>query len=226
MRTVTEKRADELVKGDRLDIGGQVWTVAKAKRKGKRVRLAIEGRRGSFSEDVKAKARYTLATERGGVSPTTDPPRRTGASRRAPAPLLDAQGAMTRWAKPRDLTAPAEPRKADPWEHVPKSDRPLIEELGAKLVGVEVEGGKLIVPPVTDATIFGHLLTMHGRRFDGATMAEAKAWARENDAAGTKTAEQVLSVLDFEKAYALHDDLHRDLTAMPRPHWHREKAPR
>jgi hypothetical protein len=110
--------------------------------------------------------------------------------------------------------------------HPGKEDAVLVEELGAKLIGVEVEGGKLLVPPVTDATVLGHLLTMHGVRYDGASMAEAKAWAKEHDAGGTSTAAQVLDALTLERAHAIHADLHKDLTAMPTPHWHREKAPR
>jgi hypothetical protein len=225
-----DRRAADLAKGDRLQIAGVVWTVTKAKSKGKLVKLAVESRRGSFERLVEAKATYTVVDGdrpgpgNRGSRPTQE--RARPGSERPSGPLLNDRGAMTRWAEPKDLTPPAEPRKADPWEKVSAADRVVIEELGAKLVGVEVEGGKLVVPPVTDATIFGHLLTMHGIRYDGATMAEAKAWAREHDLGGSKTAEQVLGILDFEKAYRIHDEIHGDLTAMTKPHWHREKAPR
>lgn len=229
----TEKRADQLAKGDVLDIGGRTWTVVKAKAKGKRVRLAIEGRAGSFVEDVKAKSRYTVVVE---ALPQGRPTKeRAGGNRgRSTAetqtgPLLDARGAMTRWAtkeEARDLEPPAEPKRQSPWPQVAEEDWPVVQELGAKLIGVEVEGGKLLVPPVTDATILGHLLTMHGVRYDGATMAEAKAWAKEHDLGGPSTARGVLDTLTLEKAFRLHSDLHKDLTAMPSPHWHQEKAPR
>jgi hypothetical protein len=236
MRERVERRADELRKGDRLDIGGALWTVTKAKVKGKTVRLAVESSRGSFAREVKARTRYGVVVDARRGVPTEERARKkapgTGSPARmqAPAqgPLLDERGAMTRWAEATDLEPPADlpAKRTSPWPAVAAEDADLVEELGARLVGVEVEGGKLLVPPVSDATILGHLLTMHGRRFDGATMAEAKAWAREHDAAGTRTAAQVLAALDLEQAYALHDELHKDLTAMPTPHWHRPRAPR
>src|SRR4051794_27693050 len=95
-----ERRADQLGKGDRLDIGGTVWTVTKAKVRGKAVRLGVTSARGSFVEEVRAKARYTVVVEtaRGqGRSteerarkrgPGAGPPARVQAS--APGPLLDA----------------------------------------------------------------------------------------------------------------------------------------
>lgn len=230
-----ERRASELRKGDRLELKGATWTVERAKVKGKRVRLTITGRAGTFSDEVKAKARYTVvvAASSGGrptqeratqKEPGPGSPARVQAS--AGGPLLDATGAMTRWATPDDLEPPKPSKRSSPWADVAAEDAPLIETLGARLVGVEVEGGKLLVPPVTDATILGHLLTMHGVRYDGATMAEAKAWAKEHDAGGTSTARQVLDALTLERAYAIHSDLHRDVTAMPTPHWHRERVPR
>jgi hypothetical protein len=222
-----ERRASELRKGDRLDLGGTVWTVTKAKVKGKAVRLGIKSRRGSFVEEVRAKARYTVVVEASGSATASGRPTRERVGRgTASGPLLNASGAMTRWATPEDLEEPAEPRRTSPWKDIQGEDAVLVEELGAKLLGVEVEGGKLLVPPVTDATILGHLLTMHGVRYDGASMAEAKAWAKEHDTGGTSTAAQVLDALTLERAHAIHADLHKDLTAMPTPHWHREKAPR
>jgi hypothetical protein len=232
-----ERRADQLGKGDRLDLDGSLWTVTKAKVKGKRVWLEVDGGRFKhYAMEVKAKARYTVVVEtaRGqGRSteervrkkePGAGSPARVQAS--APGPLLDAAGAMTRWATPDDLNPPKTPKRSSPWKDVAGEDAVLVEELGARLVGVEVEGGKLLVPPVTDATVLGHLLTMHGVRYDGATMAEAKAWAKEHDAGGTSTARQVLDALTLQRAHAIHADLHKDLTAMPTPHWHRERAPR
>jgi hypothetical protein len=106
-----------------------------------------------------------------------------------------------------------------------KSERAIVEQLGAKLVAVEVEGGKLVVPEVTDSTVLGHLATMHGVRFDGVSFAEAKVWAKANPADPTPLSE-VFTMLELEKAYATHDAEHVDFAALSRPHWHREKAPR
>jgi hypothetical protein len=44
-----ERRASSLRKGDRLDLGGTVWTVTKAKVKGKAVRLGVESVAGPSS---------------------------------------------------------------------------------------------------------------------------------------------------------------------------------
>ena len=102
-----------------------------------------------------------------------------------------------------------------------------LEEFGAKLLGVEIAGGKLLVPPVVDATVLGHLLTMHGVRFDGATLDEAKAYAKAHPE-DPATADSVLDALTMKNAYALHDALHEkgDLASWPQPHWHRDRAPR
>lgn len=211
------RRADELASGDVLDIKGALWTVLKAKSKGKLVKLAIESRRGSFTESVAPDSTYTVL-----VRPKTGAIVKPVLEKRTPS-----RSRQARWADPKEITPPPESTPADPsWKHVGKEDRPLVEELGAKLVGVEVEGGKLVVPPANDTTLFGHLATMHGVRFDGATVAEAKAWARSNDPGGDVTADQALDVLSFQRAYELHERLHADFASLPVPHWHRSRAPK
>jgi hypothetical protein len=220
---MTEKRADELVKGDVLELNGDRYVVLKAKAKGKTVHLRIDGRRGTFDQDVKAKTRYRV------IAPVAG----TGVQRagsQVPVPLHAPSGAQARWATDaehqRSLEAPAQPKSSTAWDEPAKGERALVVELGAKLVGVEVEGGKLVVPPVTDATLFGHLLTMHRIRYDGVTFEEAKAWAREHDPAGPATATQVIDALSFERATEIHDEAHRNFAGLPIPHWHRERAPR
>jgi hypothetical protein len=215
---MTDHRADELKKGDVLSIRGDRWTVVKAKVHGKHVRLTIDGRRGSFTDDVKVRTLYdVIDVKRAGETGSSTRPRSTG----TPGPLHSPDGAQTKWAEPQESADAGRE-----WSDVLKRERPIVDHLGARLVGVEVEDGKLIVPSVTDATILGHLATMHSRRFDGVTLNEAKAWARKNDPGGTSTAVQTMDALTLERAHELHAQLHVDFMSLERPHWHRERAPR
>lgn len=222
-----ERRADELRKGDVLLLKGDRYTVVKAKRDRKHVRLTVDGRRGTFTHDVKGRTVYDV------VDPAKESPKRAQESAprdRSASPLHSSSGAQTRWAEisEADLEVPFDPnavRSTDWSEPVSKQEARLINRLGAKLVAVEVEGGRLIVPPVTDTTVLGHLATMHGVRFDGVTFAEAKVWAKANPADPTPLSE-VYGMLELEKAYAVHDAQHQDFASLKRPHWHREKAPR
>lgn len=236
-------RADALQVGDRVLANGQEATVQRAKVKGKRVLLTLATRRGSFDGDVKAKTLYDRLQPAGGsrqpgyggnTRSADREVQRAGSGRPdgrgvqpSPGPLHAPDGSQNRWATMADLSEPADPRETTAWTAIPVEERALVEELGAKLLGVEVEGGKLVVPPVTDGTVLAHLLTMHGVRFDGATFDEAKAWAKANPAA-PESADEVLDALTMKNAYALHDRLHagNDLAAMPTPHWHRERAPK
>jgi hypothetical protein len=232
---MTEKRADELVKGDVLELNGDRYVVLKAKVKGKTVHLRIDGRRGTFDQDVKAKTRYRVIGAPIASGPD-DNRRGVGALKTQPSSgqLHSRSGAQQRWATHAEaikaqhaLEPPLDfMRKTTAWDEPAKGERALVAELGAKLVGVEVEGGKLIVPPVTDATLFGHLLTMHRIRYDGVTFEEAKAWAKEHDPAGPATATQVIDRLSFQRATEIHDEAHRNFAGLPVPHWHRERAPR
>jgi hypothetical protein len=216
---MTEKRADELVKGDVLDLKGDPYTVVKVKTtsKGKHVRLTIDGRRGSFTDEVKARTVYAVREGDGGSrhgarAAATDVVEDSRAARRKPGSGPSPSPRFIEGVPVEDLEVPFDRRDAE---------ANVVSILGARLVGVEEEGGRLVVPPVTDATILGHLLTFHGRRFDGATVADAKAWAKANPGV-PGTMQQTLDTLSFVKAHELHDALHKDLLGMPRPHWHEE----
>lgn len=212
-----------------LSIKGDRWTVVKAKVHGKYVRLTIDGRHGSFTDDVKARTLYDVLVTSSGAQSGSANRRDVGASKTQPSgPLISPSGAQTRWAtgdETRSIVPPAEASRTRDWD-VPLKDERALGHLNARLVAVEVEGGKLVVPAVDDSTLLGHLVTMHGVRFDGLTVAEAKAWAKANDPGGDVTLEQVTFAQGLERARAVHDELHRDLTKMSRVHWHRTRAPK
>lgn len=197
---MVEKRADELVAGDVLSIKGDRWAVVKVKVRGKRVKLTIDGRRGSFTDEVKARTVYVIAE---------------------PVPLLDASGAQTRWAEisETDLEVPFGDG-GQSWDVLSKTERRLVDRLGARLVGVEVDGGKLVVPPVSDSTVLGHLATMHGVRYDGVSLADARLAKHSPGVIA-----DVIQTLNLPAAYALHERLHENFAELVRPHWHRDKAP-
>jgi hypothetical protein len=128
-----ERRASELRKGDRLDLKGRLWTVKKAKAHGKRVMVTVESPPLAFTAEVKAKARYTVVVEASGSATASGRPTRERVGRgTASGPLLNASGAMTRWATPEDLEEPAEPRRTSPWKDIQGEDAVLDGGPGAR----------------------------------------------------------------------------------------------
>jgi hypothetical protein len=130
----------DVAKGDRVELGGQEWRVEKIKPKGKRAKVTVSAKRGTFTNEVKLKDAVTLP----------------GA-----APLHDDAGAQTRWAVTADEAAET---VADVWDTpTDKAEKRLAKILGARLVGESHDGGKeWYVPPVDVSTVTSHWMVFHG----------------------------------------------------------------
>jgi hypothetical protein len=150
----------DIAAGDRVELGGRDWRVAKIKRKGKTVKVTVESGKRVASSKVRA----------------TDPVKRA-----KPEPLHEPRGmkAQRRWAEPDEAKAaglvpgdptvtkrPAKP-SADPWE-TPRDgvEKRLDAILGATLVAEGDETVGYYVPPVDVTTIASHLALFHPNDYD------------------------------------------------------------
>lgn len=193
----------DLSKGDRIELGGKAWVVAKAKHKGKIVRLTITGNGGEFTREVKAKDAVTLAADKD--------------SKKSSKIALDGpKGEQQRWATPKEYRKslpPGDPEQTAPpakpegakWNKGPtdETETMLAETLGAVLVGESTDEDKgYYVPPVDVETVAAHLLTFHG--------VGGSAYA------------------SMEEALVLHEQHHADAAtgaAMQTNHWHTKRRP-
>jgi hypothetical protein len=129
----------DIVKGDRVEIGGKEYDVEKAKPKGKLIRARLTRNGKVFEGEQRAKDAVT---------------------RLPPAPLHDEAGAQTRWAKPEE--------SGDPWE-TPRDrvEEKLDRILGAVLVAeTDNEAAGYFVPPQDVTTIASHLAMFHAKDAD------------------------------------------------------------
>lgn len=148
--------------GERVELKGKPYVVAKIKAKGKRAKVTVVGAAGRFTSEVKLK----------------DEVKRVKRGK-----LYDRDGRMQRWAEPDEVkhaarvagqglpdagdpavTEPPRKKFGNPWETPrDKVERKLTELMGARLVGeADDETSGWYVPPVDVTTIAGHLALFHG----------------------------------------------------------------
>lgn len=141
-----------LLKGERYEV-----TKAKLNKKGTKVRVVLEGRRGTFDREVDAK----LKVERAGAPATSGKPARKVKG----DPLHDETGAQRRWATQGELEAvlPPEPAEGGKWAKPKgKAEKAITSVLGATLVGEATDPDVgWYVPPLDPSTIDAHLLLFH-----------------------------------------------------------------
>ena len=147
--------------GDRVELGGRDWTVTKAKRKGKTVKVTVASGMRTASSEVKAKA----TVKRGQPEPLHEPRGLTRQRRWA-----EPEEAAAKGLAPGDpsLTKPPAKAKGDPWEtQADRTERKLGEILGAHLVAESKdEAAGYYVPPVDVTTIASHLALFHPNDYD------------------------------------------------------------
>lgn len=153
----------DVAKGDRVQLGTRVLVVDKVKHKGKKVRIVVHDKLGTFDREVKAKDAVTIV-----------PLRKLGDGRASSDDLHDRMGAQQRWAKqgesdgdepkPKKRKQLEGPHHGSPWDTpADKTERTLQQVLGATLVEESIDGGRTYaVPPVDISSVAAHLLIMHG----------------------------------------------------------------
>lgn len=146
----------DVVKGDRIKLGGRVLVVDKAKQKGKKVRIVVHDKLGTFDREVKAKDAVDIV-----------PLQKLGDGTVSGQSLHDRHGAQQRWAGGAEQQADEPkrgPHHGSPWETpADKTEKTLQQVLGATLVEESIDGGRTYaVPPVDVSTVAAHLLIMHG----------------------------------------------------------------
>lgn len=148
-----------VTKGTNVELGGKVYTVTKAKPRGKRIVVTVKTRGSEFTSEVKASDKVTVVK------------------------LHDETGRQQRWATEKEVEPPrkkAKPVKpavmsTDSWtEPRDKTERRLEKTLGARLVAESVDDEKTYyVPPVDVTTVAAHWMIFH----------EGDWWEREGEAA-------------------------------------------
>lgn len=146
----------DVVKGDRIKLGSRVLVVDKAKRKGKKVRIVVHDKLGTFDREVKAKDAVDIV-----------PLQKLGDGTVSGQSLHDRHGAQQRWAGYTEQQADEPkrgPHHGSPWEApADKTEKTLQQVLGATLVEESIDGGRTYaVPPVDISTVAAHWLIMHG----------------------------------------------------------------
>lgn len=218
-------KAKKLRTGDRLLIRGKVWTVTSATPKKKGVWLDLQGDRpgDAFSNRVDPDRKFDRAPLHTDVPGTTARAQKRWATEAEAGKVLKSQPQLEKHDPPR--------LKPDPklgWgDDASKADKRVRQILGGTLLAVQTDKGDWIVPEVDAETIAAHLLTMHGVRFDGVSIAEARELVP--DAEETTDAATALRIAYWDKAKALHDQQHADYAAgkadLATPHWHSNDRP-
>lgn len=149
----------DVKKGDGVLLNGKSWIVAKAKRKGKEMRVSLVSANGRTADGR---------------------PRAKGAVKIVPPPpVLDPEtGRANRWAtkaeaaehgvalKPGDasVTKPPAKAKGGAWEKpAGKAEKTVTDLLSARLVAeTDDESAGYYVPPVDVSTVASHLVFFHG----------------------------------------------------------------
>lgn len=148
--------------GTTVELKGKRYRVAKAKLKGKVVKVTLEGA-DLFQPlvrevDAKAKVEVPPMTVKGKASTKAKP---------AAGPLYDDRGAQTRWAEEHEgdpkQTKPPKKAKGGDWaEPKGKAEKILGKHLEATLVGETTDpAAGWYVPPVDVSTVNAHLLLFH-----------------------------------------------------------------
>lgn len=198
----------DVTKGASVELAGNIWTVVKIKRDGKRAKVTVERKGREAKSVVKLKDRVTIASA-------------AAASKSKRGPVDDARGTMQRWATEKELrealrtplpagdhtkTKPPEKVTGDPWEtQTDRVERKLEAILQARLVGVATdENAGYYVPPVDVSTIASHLVIFHGGIPDACGDDEAA----------------MLKAHDAQHAAALKGE-----GVLQTNHWHTKKRP-
>jgi len=145
--------------GMTVTLKGRDFSVARAKVKGKRVKVMLEAAGGTFKSEVRAKDEVDIASAR--------PAKITKRS-----PLRDETGAQQRWATTTEHKSTLKPpvkASGGEWDEPKgKAERVIMAELpGAKLVGEATdEKTGWYVPPVDPSTVAAHLFLFHEAELD------------------------------------------------------------
>jgi len=141
-----KKPWSKVKKGDRLDLGGRVWTVEKIKPGKKKAEVRIRHKANVVRDTVKLADKVRISDQPEPTRRRADP---------APAPK----------AKPKKQAKhPPEPATGDPWEtQQDRIEKQLGQILGARLVGEATDpDAGYHVPPVDITTVAAHLAIFHG----------------------------------------------------------------
>jgi hypothetical protein len=162
----------DVVEGDNVELKGKSWTVTKAKRKGKVVKVTVVDGRHTASSEVPAKGKVRRTAK---ADPALN--RLIDRVKRGPTHVNtthDGRPTKTqqRWIDEGDAAQTKPPKKpgTDVWESPrDRVERKLDEVLGAKLVGEATDVSKgYYVPPVDVTTIASHLVIFHPNTYDAA----------------------------------------------------------
>lgn len=186
-----------ILKGERYEV-----TKAKLNKKGTKVRVILEGRRGRFDREVDAKLKVERAPAPATGSGSSKPARKVKGD-----PLHDEDGRQRRWATQGELDAVVAPdpeKLRAPWAKAKgKAEKAVTSVLGATLVGQATDPDVgWYVPPVDPSTIDAHLLLFHDLQPEG----------------------------DYKTKAKMHEKLHADHLAGPFAplhvnHWHTKERP-
>lgn len=193
------KGAAVVLKGDRYEV-----TKHKVNKKGTKVDVVLEGRRGRFERTVDATLKVELAPATGQRESRG---RRSSKGEVTGGPLHDERGGQLRWATQGELdevVAPDPDKLKAPWAKAKgKAEKAIESVLGATLVGqaTDPEVG-WYVPPLDPSTVDAHLLLFHDVQPEG----------------------------DYKTKLKVHDKLHADAIAGPFNalhvnHWHTKERP-
>ena len=206
--------------GSVVRLKGGDWRVDRVKVKGKRARVRVSGRAGTFERDLKAKDRVELVMRARRKGESVFAPLAERYADPGPGPLRDERGAQRRWATdeeakrdaPPSLGLPGGRHGAKPQPETgkgPRWDAPATDPagravegiLGARLVAeTPDEPAGYFVPPVDVTTVRAHLLTFHGMP------------GHEQP-------------LDEARALEVHRRMHDDGEVAPVNHWHSKRRP-
>lgn len=195
-------------KGQAVILKGERYAVTKHKlnKKGTKVDVVLEGRRGRFERTVDADLKVELDPVEVQRARTG---RRSSDSEVEGGPLHDENGSQRRWATQGELeqVLPPDPEKLKaPWAKTKgKAEKAITSVLGAKLVGEATDPNVGWYVPAVDidpSTIDAHLLLFHDVQPEG----------------------------DYKAKVKLHDKLHADAIAGPFNalhvnHWHTTERP-
>lgn len=193
----------DLDEGAAVILKGQRYKVTKYKRKGKVVRVRLDGKLGVFDREVDAKAKVEVAPATVAASG-----RRSTTPAKLPTKgaLHDDEGRQRRWAKQGELDAVLPPSEAEGGDWAKpkgKAEKAITSVLGATLVGEATDPDVgWYVPPLDPSTVHAHLLLFHDIEPEG----------------------------DYKALIAMHDRLHADalkgpFAALHVNHWHTKERP-
>lgn len=150
----------DVTKGDRIELRGREYTVAKVKTKGKRTAVTVVGSAGKFEAEVKTKDTVTMLAAHDKRRDKAGWYKPTKAERAA----AEVEAAGLPAGNPTVTKPPTKAKDGDPWEsRRGKVERLLEDVLGAHLVGESNdEDAGYYVPPQGIDTIAGHLVLFHG----------------------------------------------------------------